>query len=196
MNTQLSTLDVLIADADVALHQLLGPRLAREGFNVHSAFNCEEAMTSIAIAPPHALIINLELPHGCGEDVVSSVGDLAAVFIVRPGEPLDCGAIIRGLQSQFAFERRVETWMRRASGRSGAIVLIESDPDVALFLDDVSEAQAVRFADRFGTAAGVCVCYQREGSFGVAMELAKAALQRAKREGRTVSATEWMALSA
>lgn len=191
---------LLIADADLALHQLLGPRLAQEGFNVRSAFNCAEAITSVAIAPPDALIINAELPGGHGDDVVSSIGESAAVFVVKAGEAPDCDAMIRSLREQFAFERRVEAWMRRADGRTGAIVLIESDPPFAMFVEDASEAEAVRLADRwreqFGTSAGLCVCYQREGSFSVAMELARAALEQAKVEGRTVSATEWMALSA
>src|SRR4051794_8698162 len=414
--------DVLLVEDDVDVHTLLGARLTQEGFNVRSAFSSAEGLTSIEIAPPHALIINA----GLGYEIVSrmrSEHENAPVFIVSSREefhdkvegirsgadawfnkPLDCDSIIRrlrslvesrddtvgrilsveddpaeseylrtvlesagyevrschdpkyferelthfapnlilmdillpgvsgyelarfarqldeyqttpilfltgesemhtrieamrsggddhiekpnspklllaavearlqrsrqirhfldrdsltGLLNRLAFVRRVDAWMRRGNDGSGALVMIDVDgfkklndthghafgdhvltrlasflranvrvsdsisryggEELAMFIDDVSDDEAVRLADRLREAfasmppiapdgsevfvtfsAGVCVCYQRAGSYAAAMQLADAALYRAKAAGRNrvVSANEQMALSA
>jgi len=420
--------DVLLIEDDVDVHRILGARLAQEGFNVRSAFTSGEALTSIEIAPPHALIVNVALHDGRGYEIVSRVRAMpehenAPVFIISSREefrdkvegirsgadawfnkPLDCDAIIRrlrslvesrddtvgrilsveddpaeseylravlesagyevrschdpkfferelahfapnlilmdiqlpgvsgyelarfarqldeyqttpilfltgesemhtrieamrsggddhiekpispklllaavearlqrsrqirhfldrdsltGLLNRLAFTRRVDGWMRQGNDGCGALVMLDVDgfkklndthghafgdhvltrlasflrtsvrvsdsisryggEEFAMFIDDVSEDEAMRLADRlretfaskphiapdgsevFVTfSAGVCVCYQRAGSYSAAMQLADAALYRAKAAGRNrvVSATEQMALSA
>jgi len=146
--------DVLLVEDDVDVHAALGPRLTQEGFNVHSAFTRAEALASMSIAPPHALIIDVGLPDGCGYEVISRLREMperedAPVFIVSAreefgdkvegircgadawfGKPLDYEAVIRRLRS--LVESRDDTVAR--------ILSVEDDPAESQYLRTVLES--------------------------------------------------------
>jgi diguanylate cyclase (GGDEF)-like protein len=146
--------DVLLVEDDVDVHAALGPRLTHEGFNVHSAFTRDEALTSMSITPPHALIIDVGLRDGSGYDVLSRLREMperenAPVFIVSAreefgdkveaircgadawfGKPLDCDAVIRRLRS--LVESRDDATAR--------ILSVEDDPAESEYLRAVLES--------------------------------------------------------
>jgi len=146
--------DVLLVEDDVDVHSALGPRLTQEGFNVLSAFTLEEALTSMSIAPPHALIIDVGLRDGCGYEAVSRLREMperenAPVFILSAreefrdkvegirsgadawfGKPLDYDAVIRRLRS--LVESRDDTVAR--------ILSVEDDPAESEYLRTVLES--------------------------------------------------------
>ncbi|HJW92395.1 MAG TPA: diguanylate cyclase [Thermoanaerobaculia bacterium] len=140
--------NVLLVEDDVEIHACLGRRLSEEGFNVRSAFTRDEALTSMAIALPHAMIIG----DASGYDLVSKLREErenAPVFIVSGreefcdkveaircgadawfGKPLNVDAVIRKLRS--LVESRDDTVAR--------VLSVEDDVAQSQYLKSVLES--------------------------------------------------------
>lgn len=142
------TYDVLLVEEDVEVHAALGARLSGEGFNVRSAFTRDEALTSMAISLPHAMIIS----DASGYDVITKLREErenAPVFIVSAreqfcdkveaircgadawfGKPLDVDAVIRRLRSL----------VESRDDRVARVLSVEDDPAQSEFLKAVLES--------------------------------------------------------
>ena len=60
-----TTIDVLLVDDEPQVREIVANYLARDGFQVRSASDGEEALQSIASQCPDAIVLDLMLPKVC-----------------------------------------------------------------------------------------------------------------------------------
>jgi two-component system response regulator VicR len=97
---------VLIAEADDVLSDVLGYYLSERGYRVQTAADGLECLSKLREFQPETLVINVDLPWGGGDGVVTRIrenGDVSPVPLVlvtgnsgsddlsaRTGVPADC----------------------------------------------------------------------------------------------------------
>lgn len=64
---------ILIVDDEVQIHTVLGKLLAREGYQVSSAYSAEESYQKIAQAKPDLVILDVMMPKVSGIDVCNKL---------------------------------------------------------------------------------------------------------------------------
>lgn len=64
---------ILIVDDEVQIHTVLGKLLAREGYQVSSAYSAEESYQKIAQAKPDLIILDVMMPKVSGIDVCNKL---------------------------------------------------------------------------------------------------------------------------
>ncbi len=70
-------MNILIADDDRTLVALLTAKLKKAGFQVAVAFDAMQAMMAIRQRPPHAILLDVNMPGGGGLDVLRRVRNSA-----------------------------------------------------------------------------------------------------------------------
>lgn len=64
---------ILIVDDEPQIHTVLGKLLTKEGYQISSAYNAEEAFQKIAEAKPDLMILDVMMPKVSGIDVCNRI---------------------------------------------------------------------------------------------------------------------------
>ena len=78
MMVNLKTYRILVVDDEPEIHAVLGKLLSKEGYDVDSAYNAEEAFDSISQEKPDLMILDIMMPQVSGIEVCNRLkGDEA-----------------------------------------------------------------------------------------------------------------------
>jgi len=92
-------IDVLIAEDDMFLRKILATKFGKEGFEVRTAQNGEEAMKLLNEKVPALLVLDLIMPKMSGFDVLaevranSEIADLPVVVLSNLGQEEDINRV-------------------------------------------------------------------------------------------------------
>src|SRR4051812_16822139 len=88
--------DILIADDDIGLRNVLVDFLRTEGYAVREAFNATEALMQIAHHPPALLLLDIAMPMVSGVEVFRQLraAGLAFPIVVITGSPASAKPLI------------------------------------------------------------------------------------------------------
>lgn len=90
-----SNIDVLIVEDDVFLRKILSTKFGKEGFDVRTASNGEQALEMIRQKKPSIMVLDLIIPKLSGFDVLKEIrademlGDLPVVVLTNLSQEED-----------------------------------------------------------------------------------------------------------
>jgi len=156
----------LVVEADVAVREDLARVVERAGLAVRTAASHGEALESLALHVPDAVLVDAELPDGTGYALVESIREMAGgeriavVLIAGLANVLDrveaihCGAdglFEKPLDGEL-LGRRLHQLLERAGADSPRVLSVEDDPDQARFLRRVLESAGYEVSVATGPA--------------------------------------------
>jgi diguanylate cyclase (GGDEF)-like protein len=144
----------LVVEADAELREVLARVVERSGLAVRTTETRAQALESLALHPPEAVLVDAELPDGSGYGLVESIrglprGERIAVFLIAGlanvldrVESIHCGAdglFEKPLDSEL-LGRRLQQRLERAGADAPRVLSVEDDPDQARLLRSVLES--------------------------------------------------------
>jgi diguanylate cyclase (GGDEF)-like protein len=144
----------LVVEGDDALRKDLARVVDRAGLVVRTAATRAEALESLDLRMPDAVLVDAELPDGSGYALVERIREMAggerlAVLLIAGlanvldrVEAIHCGAdglFEKPLDAE-SVGRRLQQLLERARGEAPRVLSVEDDPDQGSFLKSVLES--------------------------------------------------------
>jgi DNA-binding response OmpR family regulator len=68
--------NVLIVEDNVSVNHLYSRHLSRAGYSVIQAVSCDEALSTLQRGTPDAVLLDMTLPDGDGNEIIQRIRDL------------------------------------------------------------------------------------------------------------------------